>query len=497
LSAQESDQLIEQLLGGSQVASDTRARIREVAEGNPLFVEQLLAMLAEGGDPGDVPPSMHALLAARLEALPDDERDVLERASVAGLEVEWEALAALADDARPSGTLLAALVRKELIRPHEAIGDTFCFRHILIRDAAYERISKELRSELHERFADWLDSRGEEVEEIVGYHLEQGYRWVAELGPIDHRARGLAVRAGERLASSGRRAHARGDTSAAVNLLERASLVLAVDDGRRLNLLPLLGRAMCDAGRMEQAESVFSEAIERGQAAGIRPVAADAAIALADRQFHQHKIGREDVLRELESAVRAFEESGDKAGLARALSLRGKLRFWAGEAAAALDELERAAQHAREAGDGAQEADSLHYVLVATFYGPTPIGEALARAEEMRPRAQGNRRVEVNRLQSQARFEAMQGGSRPRATGSHGRPHSRRITGSRFCSCPTSPSRRDASSCSQEMPSPRSVSSVRPARGSRGSGSWASWRALCPCSSTPSSFRDATKKRCS
>ena len=89
-------------------------------------------------------------------------------------------------------------MRKELIRPHEAIEDTFRFRHMLIRDAAYERIPKELRSELHERFAGWLDGRGEEFDEIVGYHLEQAYRYLAGLGPPGDRARALAERAAER-----------------------------------------------------------------------------------------------------------------------------------------------------------------------------------------------------------------------------------------------------------------------------------------------------------
>ena len=207
-----------------------------MAEGNPLFVEQLLAMLAEGGEADRVPSTIQALLAARLDGLPDEERDLLERASVVGLEFEWEALGELAPDRRrPPGTQLATLVRKELIRPHEAIEDTFRFRHMLIRDAAYERIPKELRSDLHERFADWLDGRGEEFDEIVGYHLEQAYRSVAELGPAGDRAPRLAERAAERLAASGRRADARGDTHAAANLLERAIALLPSDDGRRLS----------------------------------------------------------------------------------------------------------------------------------------------------------------------------------------------------------------------------------------------------------------------
>ena len=412
LSEDESDQLIEELLGATRLEPHAYERIRAVAEGNPLFVEQLVAMLAEGGDPEHVPETIHALLAARLDALPAEERDVLERASTIGLEFEWGALGELAPDGqRPSGTNLAALVRKELIRPHEAIEDTFWFRHNLIRDAAYERIPKERRSELHERFADWLDGRGQEFDEVVGYHLEQAFRNLVELGPVAERARALADRGAVRLAESGRRAYARGDTQAAVHLLERAAGLLPVDDRRRLSLLPSLGRALREAGQMDRADAVLAEAVERGQLAGERAVAADAAVALSDLRFHRTAetgIGREDVLREVDAAIQVFEEVGDEAGLARALTLGGKLHFWGGEAAAALLDLERAAQSAHAAGDRAQEAESLQYVLATMHRGPMPVDEALARFEELRPRTGTNRRLEVAFLETRASLEAMQ-----------------------------------------------------------------------------------------
>ena len=198
LSEAESAELIDALLGQIELDPDVRRRVTDAAEGNPLFVEQLLAMLAEGGgDNAEVPPTIQALLAARLDSLPAEERDVLERASVIGLEFEWEALGELASDPRrPAGSLLAALVRKELVRPHEAIEDTFRFRHILIRDAAYQRISKELRSQLHERFAKRLDGRSEEFHELVGYHLKQAHRYLSGLGRPSTRAGGTRAGSG-------------------------------------------------------------------------------------------------------------------------------------------------------------------------------------------------------------------------------------------------------------------------------------------------------------
>jgi class 3 adenylate cyclase/tetratricopeptide (TPR) repeat protein len=413
LAESEADELIESLLGGSLLEAEARARVRKVAEGNPLFVEQLLAMLAEGGESDQVPATIQALLAARLDALPEEERDLLERASIVGLEFEWEALSELTlDRRRPSGTQLSALVRKELIRPHDAIADTFRFRHMLIRDAAYERIPKELRSDLHERVAGWLDGRGEEFEEIVGYHLEQAYRYVVELGPPGERAQALAERAAERLAASGRRAHARGDTPAAANLLERATALLPTRDRRRLTLLPSLGRALRQEGEMERAESVLSEAVESGQAEGERGVAADAAVALSNLRLHrgpQETIGQEEVWRELREAIPIFRELGDDAGLARALSAAGTLKYWRGEAAAAIEELERAARYARRAGDRAQEAETLEYMLMAAVHGPMPVDEALRRVEEIRSYMEANRSFETSLLRTRAQLEAMQG----------------------------------------------------------------------------------------
>jgi class 3 adenylate cyclase/tetratricopeptide (TPR) repeat protein len=408
----DADALIAGLLGESELGSSDRSRILAVAEGNPLFVEQLVAAVGDGAEVERVPSTVQALLSARLDMLSEDEGQVLECASVVGLEFEWDALAQLSSDRRrPPGTLLFGLVRKELIRPHDAIDDTFGFRHMLIRDVAYERISKERRAELHERVAYWLDGRGEEFDEIVGYHLEQAYGCLIELGVVGERGRALAQRAAERLAASGLRAFARGDSSSA-NLLDRATALFAPDDPSRLQLLPTLGRALREAAQMDRADAVLSEAVERGRAAGERAVVADAGLALADLRFHrtaQTGVGRQDVLRELDAAISTFQELGDVAGLARALTLGGKLRFWAGQAAAATADFERAADHARRAGDRAEEAESLQYAFATMHRGPMPIDDALARFEELRPQTVGNRRLEVELMETRALFEAHRG----------------------------------------------------------------------------------------
>ncbi|MGN6169389.1 MAG: ATP-binding protein, partial [Solirubrobacteraceae bacterium] len=415
LSPEESDQLIEALVGDSELELDRRARLGELAAGNPLFVEQLLAMLAEGGDPERIPPTIHALLAARVDALSKEERELIEEASVIGLEFEWDALAQLAPGRqRPPGAQLAALVRKELIRPHDAIEDAFSFRHILIRDAAYERIPKELRFELHERFAGWLEGRGEEFEEIVAYHLEQAYRSLVELRPLDAQARALGDRAAQLLAASGGRADARGDTRAAANLLQRAVALLPAEQPRRLALLPSLGRAHYQAGQIQEADTVLSEALQTARARGVRAVAVDAGLALGFLRFassfataDEAVAHRELVRREVEDAMPFYEQSNDESGLARALGVAGIVRFWTGEVTAAIEDLARSARHAHNAGELTQEERSLEFLLLGLLEGPTPLDEALRRVDDAERAAERNRLLEVHVLRVRAHLEAM------------------------------------------------------------------------------------------
>jgi tetratricopeptide (TPR) repeat protein len=281
---------------------------------------------------------------------------------------------------------------------------------MLIRDAAYERLSKELRSDLHERVAAWLDGRGDEFEEIIGYHLEQAYRCLVELGRPGDRGQRLAERAAERLSAAGRRAYARADTAAAVNLLERASALLPPQDRRRLSLLPTLGRALLESGELERSDSTLSEAVETAQAAREQLVAADAAVALSYLRAHTvPELSDEQVAHELEGVIHVLEGLDDQAVLARALSLAGMLRYWRGEAAAAIVDLEQAAGYARQAGDRPQEAESLQYVLMALLWGPTTVDDALERVEEIRAGGEANQRLEVTLLRTRAQLEAMQG----------------------------------------------------------------------------------------
>ena len=206
-------------------------------------------MVAESPN-GDVvvPPTIQALLAARLDQLDPSERGVLERGSVEGKIFHRGGVEALAPDERDVPTKLMALVRKELVRPDRTQlpgDDAFRFRHLLIRDAAYDGLPKAARAELHERFAVWLEVHGAdliELDEILGYHLEQAHRYRVELGVAGEETEDLARRAVEPLAAAAERAALRDDAAAAVVLYQR-TLALAPADPRAFEWRVRLVRA--------------------------------------------------------------------------------------------------------------------------------------------------------------------------------------------------------------------------------------------------------------
>ena len=242
--------LLEHLAG--PLESDATRALGRATGGNPLFLGEMVRMLAENDrlverdgrvtaelDSLPVPETIQAVLAARLDRLADDERDVLQRASVIGQVFWWGPVAELTPPERLGAVAshLQALVRKGLLRPdlRTLVGeDGFRFAHILVRDAAYDSMPKRLRGELHERFADWVEIRAREqpeLDEILGHHLEQARALRLELQPGGAEEDALALRAFEPLTRAGRRALGRGDLHATRSLLERAAALLP--DGRR------------------------------------------------------------------------------------------------------------------------------------------------------------------------------------------------------------------------------------------------------------------------
>jgi predicted ATPase/class 3 adenylate cyclase len=433
LSEHESERLIDNLLGRATLPASVRVRILGAAEGNPLFVEEMLSMLIDDGllrrQNGDwvpvgdlsqvpVPPSIKILLASRLDRLGADERQVIERAAIEGKTFHRSAVEALSLNVmRESvGERLLALVRKDLIRPQRAViaGEAeFRFRHALIREAAYESLSKALRAELHERFADWLEAlageRAAEYEELLGYHLEQAFNYNTELSRVDDHVRRVGLRAGERLAAAGRRALARGDVSASVNLLSRAAAVLPDEDENKLTLLPELGVAFRESGNLARADEVLREAVERAELASNRIVKLSAMTELAALHLLSAPSATqtESLVTEVEAALPDLERLGVDRVLARALTLIALARgLWKGHFASGEETLTRALAHAREAGDRRQEATILGHLALSALSGPMPVTEGVHRCEQILGLAEGDRLIEAGTARYLACLEA-------------------------------------------------------------------------------------------
>jgi class 3 adenylate cyclase/tetratricopeptide (TPR) repeat protein len=437
LSPEQSALVVQSLLGDSSVAEEVTARVVDAAEGNPLFVEQLLSMLVDDGllqredggwrfagdlDRVAVPPTINALLAARLDLLSAEERAVIEPASVIGVGFVRPAVEALVPDAVRDGvaTHLDALVRKRLIRAGENgdAGISFRFHHILVRDAAYQGLLKRTRATLHERYADWADrmnrdrDRTMEYEEIQGYHLEQAHGYLSELGPLDEHGIDLGARGGVMLGSAGGRAFGRGDMPAAANLLRRAAALFPEGDRRRLELLPDLGEAMMETGEYAWAQVYLDDAVAGAVALGDTRLEADAVMTHLLARHHvveDLEAWSDEILREAQRLVPLLEAEEAHAELAKAWRLvgfvHGSVCRW-GEQVAAVRE---ALVHATAAAERRLQARLTAELAMGLCDGPTPVSAAIAELERALGRDLGDRQSEALVLCSLARLKAFDG----------------------------------------------------------------------------------------
>lgn len=410
LDAEESASLVEGLLGTLPEA--VTSRILASAQGNPLFIHELLAMLIDDGllwrsangtwlaSDGvgriTIPPTIGSLLAARLDRLDAEERAVIERASVEGERFHSGAVAYLSpEEGRPLVPhLLFSLVQKDLIRPDSAqfAGEVaFMFRHLLIRDAAYERVLKRARADLHERFADWLveqaGQRVSEHEEIIGYHLEKAYLYRAQLGPLKEPDVELGRRASGALGSAGRRAVDHDDYPAGYRLFRRALDLLPESDSGRLELRYHVVLTGGDGGEgvdyrwADQLTEVITAAVE----AGDRRIEALARSLRADwMYFADPETTLQESLHVNQACVDVLTELGDERG---ALSRFGFLVL----GQLGLGWADRAFTIARRYLEMAQRMDSpkgvrtaLSGMVSTSFYGSTPVARVFELVEELR-----------------------------------------------------------------------------------------------------------------
>jgi class 3 adenylate cyclase/tetratricopeptide (TPR) repeat protein len=434
LDEDETDRLIGSLFSGARIDERVNQRIAESAGGNPLFLVEMFRMLEDDGllrreDGGwavvgdvssvTVPASIQALLGARLDRLSSEERAVIRSASVVGKVFWWGAIAELVPDGiRPNvGSHLQSLVRRELIRPDRSTfpgEDAFRFDHIMVQEAAYRGMPKEVRAELHERFAGWVQrSAGEravEYDEVIGYHLEHAHRYRSELGAGDTDLRPLGLRAARPLAAAGHRALERRDVSAAAELLGRAARLLPSDADDRRSVLLALGETLLEAGDFGRAEESLDEAERLAKEAG------DAAMVANSGVLQLFLLESTDPKRLTDSAqmgaeelIATLQELGDDIGLARAWRLVGDLHWARSRYAAADDALARAISHARRAGDAREEAECLGRYVGSGAYGPAHVREVERRCEELLSSPGGIPDREPAALRALASVRAMEG----------------------------------------------------------------------------------------
>ena len=388
------DQDVAELLS-DRIPEELRGRITRAAGGNPLFIEEMVAMTGDADGEVAVPPTLQALLAARLDQLETAERTVLERGAIEGEIFHRGAVQALAPDEYQVTPRLAALVRKELIRPtkpHLVGEDGFRFRHLLIRDAAYDALPKAVRAELHERFAAWLEEHGAdlvELDELLGYHLEQAFRYRAELG-APHDAT-LAVAARRRLTAAGRRALGRSD-GAAVNLLERAAALVPpgeIDIALETGLIGALLREGEGGKALRRAQSMAERASAAADRVGELCGRIEEGLC---RIYLEPEGATEELAALIEEALPEFEAADNDLALYTAYRALGEVTNMRAQMDEQLEAWERAFTHAQRAG---LPQHLVGWRANARLHGTTPVSDVLAWVEEEEEEARGGRETSL------------------------------------------------------------------------------------------------------
>jgi class 3 adenylate cyclase/tetratricopeptide (TPR) repeat protein len=434
LSRSDTARVLGNLIGDAELPPGLEDRILSVADGNPLFAEQMTSMLIDSGVVGGqdgrwaftggygdmtVPPNISSLLASRLDRLPPLERGLVERAAVIGLEFPSPAVAALAAGGDSESNLaspLSALCGKHLVKPVDVRpdGTDYQFSHILVRDAAYDRLLKRTRARLHERYADWLlkvsGTRVAEFEEIIGYHLEQAFRYQAELGSVDAHSRSLGERAAGHLGAAGLKAIDRGDMPGAASLLQRAAALLDEGHPDRPRLLLGAGEALTDAGELAAADAVLEAARIGAALLGNDAIGRSAELAALHLRYTTDSTSAHD---SIEARVRdllpVLEEAADHHGLVRAWRLLTYAYMTATRWGMAVEAGAQAIRHAEQAGDEGMATRFVGMLAISVLYGPTPVDEAITYCEAVLSRAAEDRKSVAITEAALAHLEAMRG----------------------------------------------------------------------------------------
>jgi class 3 adenylate cyclase/tetratricopeptide (TPR) repeat protein len=374
LSDQDTARLLAALLGTPVLPADEQAVLLHRAGGNPLFAEEYARMLADGSDPGQAAPeTLQGVVVARIDALPDEEKELLQLASVLGKVFWTDALSSLsAEEVGHLEDRLHALERKEFVRREHrsavAGSKQYVFVHALVRDGAYGQMSRSARADMHRRVADWIETlpadRADDRSEILAHHLLAAIEYSRAAG-ID--AAELIPRAAKALRDSGDRAWRIGARTAAIDSYARLreldpavekdpyfllSLGLALEigtfGGEGLSELERAAAALADSDPAAAAQATITRGEydwQRGDRAGAF-VYFDRAHELVDRAplspekpYVLGQVARflalsgryEEALGLVEQAIGMAEEFGDDELLGDALNTRSIARASLGD----------------------------------------------------------------------------------------------------------------------------------------------------------------------
>lgn len=353
------------------------------AEGNPLYLEHLTAMAAECDD---LPLTVHALLGARIDALPPEERTLLQLAAVLGREFRRADLAELATGDEPAGPaesptgLLRGLVRRRLI---EAGGRTLStssvlrFGSALVQETAYRGMAKKVRARRHEHAARILAGQ-EAGDAAVGAHLARAHRLLTELGMRDDETDALRARAAGLLTRAGAAALARSDLPWADDLLTQGLALAAPGEAAAGEAARRLGETKVARGEPVRGRELLAGALDAAERAGDRLGAAHARLALTALDPRHGSAA--DVA---EAALALFTVAGDDQGIARACVRIAQDRQRRGRHADAESLLCQALDHAGRADAEPERALALGAVGISLWRGPTPVARAVERCEEL------------------------------------------------------------------------------------------------------------------
>ena len=394
LSAEDTRTLVGMLSDVSAHDLATSEKIVARAEGNPLFAEQLVAILEDGADPGTLPPTVSQLIAARLDLLDASQRAVLCAASIVGRDFTLAALGVVSPGlggpppGRDLDFMLSALIRRRLVQRARPVIDsnfTCRFTSTAMREVAYDSVPKRVRAGLHEQLADWLESAGEGSAilgpEVIGTQLEQAQRTLSDLGQQDVHAREIGRRAAEHLAAVGVKALRRSDMLRATGLLERANSLYPDDAPARAACMEGLAEARIAVGDVGTGLEMMKRSRQEARRLGDAAVVAHARLQLA--YLEQPGAQFTTSLTVAKEVLPVFENSHDELGLARAWLRIGQVLQSQGRFRAAVDTLNRALGYASSADAELERASVLGALALSLWQGPEPVPQAIGQCRRL------------------------------------------------------------------------------------------------------------------